>query len=219
MQKKIIIMTIVGIISCLLLGIGGAVGYAIDDEFGLLIGMAVMCIIISVILRGHKDILIILSSLSTPATYRGILKGSSVKIILPVIILIIGFTYYHQVNSGEIRDLCWKAEKAHSLELRKSLLLQAGEIPNLGSLISLFPWATVSSNPMTKCEWVQDELDKVLTQGKCSKYILKDVPCKCGKKDWLPGAPVCKNLTSTSPMCLVINWQTMEHEITCNYGH
>lgn len=239
MLKTWIIMTIVGIISCLLLGIGGAVGYAINDEFGLLIGMGVMCIFISVILRGYRDISFILSALlfrkrkksggvggrddistikgTVAATrkFRGILKHPSVKIIIPVLALAIGFTIYYEMTFRQIRELCWEAEKANSLEQRRSFLQQAGKIPNLGSLVSILPWTTASSDPMTKCEWVQDELDSMLVRGECSKYILKDVACKCGEIDWIPDAPVYCRLTSESPMCFVINWNTMEHKIVC----
>ena len=239
MRKTWIIMTIVGIISCLLLGIGGAVGYAINDKIGLPIGMGVMCIFISVILRGYKDILFILSALlskkraksrevtgrydidipkgtvTTTRKYWGLLKHPSAKIILPLLALAIGLTSYHEVTSRRTRNLCRKAQKANTLEQRRSFLQQASAIPNLGSLISLLPWASAYSDPMTKCKWVQDELDRMLLHGECSRYILKDVACKCGEIDWLPDAPVCGRLTSESPMCLVIDWKTMEHKIVC----
>jgi hypothetical protein len=239
--RLIIIMTVVGIISCLLLLIGAVVGYAIDDDIGLPIGMAVMCIFISVILRSYREISFILSVVlfgrkkqSRAVTGRndtkttsgiiidfdkslGIQKHPLVRVVFYLLIvsaIVAGFAIHHDRTYNKISSMCRDAHSASLFVQRKLFLQQAREIPRFGLFISGKTW--MGRDPIRSCEEVQDELDRLLVWGECSEYLLEDVPCRCGDVDWFPDNPPekCTRSGSNNPRC-VEDWETRKLKIKC----
>ena len=242
-MRLIIIMVIVGILSCVLLLIGAVVGYAIDDEIGLPIGMAVMCIFISVMLRGYKDIAFIISVLlfgrkkrsgagggrngvdTTSDTLfdfdksQGIQKHPAVKIVFYLFVFsatVAGVAWYHDATYNKIGNLCRSAHSASSLQQRKAFLQQAHEVSRFGLLIPGKSW--MGSDPVRQCERVQDDLERLLVTGECSQYLLKEVPCKCGDIEWFPDNPPeqCTRPGSKTPRCEE-DWDTRKLRINCSY--
>lgn len=134
-------------------------------------------------------------------------------VIFSIIILIIFGTQsilYHIETYEAISDACYDASYSSTLKDRKSQLKKgfaASKKPGL------FLPAAIWSNPIKVCNRVQLNLTKMLQDGECTDWMLRDVPCQCGNIKWDPEQPVKK---CRSNFQCYNNYDTGQYEIICN---